>query len=217
MMVEPRDGSVIWERKISPGWSAYPAVADDRVVLASTTRQVYVVTLPGGQMESVKTVPADVTVLAAAEGVIYTGDSQGRISRFENGADEARWRFRSGGEVSSLSLVDGHIMAASHDNFIYYLDAVRGGVAWKRRLAGRAIFAADYMGQYALTAVYDAHTAMLLDLNNGKPAGQILLPADEVPVATPVISNGHIYVLTNGALTAYSKTGCTQKNGSTGN
>jgi outer membrane protein assembly factor BamB len=109
-----------------------------------------------------------------------------------------------------------NILAASHDNFVYSLVSRNGNIVWKRRLAGRASYLVAFMDQYALMSSNEDQGAAIVDLSNGKVAGQLIFGDGETLVAQPIVSGGRIWALTARSVYAYSLSGCPDnKEGST--
>jgi outer membrane protein assembly factor BamB len=211
-LLDSKAGSTTWDRRIAGGFAAEPSFAGDRLVAGTTSKQIFTVGLPSGQIEDLRMSSYPITSISAAAGQIFVGDDRGNLAVLEAGSAKPRWKFRSGGQISAAIPMDGHVLTASHDNFVYFLDAARGGLAWKRRLTGRSSFLGNYLGKYALAAVLDGHSLWLIDAVNGKIAGQIALGSDESVVAAPAISGGIIYLMTTDAVYAYSPTACSTKN-----
>ena len=104
-----------------------------------------------------------------------------------------------------------NVLAASHDNFVYFLISRNGNVAWKRRLAGRASYVVGLMDRYALMSSTEDQGAAIVDLANGKVAGRFSFADGESLVAEPVVLEGRILTLTSQAVYAYSLSGCPAK------
>jgi outer membrane protein assembly factor BamB len=113
--------------------------------------------------------------------------------------------------VSGIFPVNGYLLFTSHDNFAYRISTGNGSVTWKRRLSGRAEYVSVIDEHFAIVAASDDHGAVIIDLKNGKTAGQITLDADESIVDAPVLSNGNIFILGSRAVRSYSLKGCEGK------
>jgi outer membrane protein assembly factor BamB len=206
--IDPANGTVKWRREIAEGFVAGPAFAADRVVVATPGKQVFIVLLSNGQIDSFRSVQYNVTALAASGTYVVVGDEHGNVSVFDGGAEKPRWRFRSGGQISSIVPIGDHVVAASNDNFVYLLGLSRGGLDWKRRLTGRPTQASSYWGRYVLVSASDSHSALLLDMTNGKVAGQAAFGPDEDLIASTTAVTGPVIVGTNEAIHQYMPGGC---------
>lgn len=209
--VDPVDGSVRWKRDLADGFAVEPVFSNTKVIVAAKANQIFSVSLASGEIESMRKSAYPITSLAELpSGEIVAGDERGNISTL-NGTDRPLWRFKSGGEISRIISTGENILAASHDNFIYYLEARNGDVDWKKRLGGRVLQIANIGDKYAVTMSFEENSAVFTDLSTGKVAGQVVFAAEEKLVAPPVTSNGSIYMLTDRAAYSYTLGNCGDK------
>ena len=209
--IDAKNGNVKWKREITEGFVAKPAFTGASVIVATTGKQIFGVSLATGEVDSMRKVPYVVTALnAAANGETIEGDERGNVSAL-NGTDKPIWKFKTGGEISSIFAVGDHLLVTSHDNFVYFLVGRNGGRVWKKRLAGRVAQIANVMDRYALISSFEEHGAVLTFLSNGRVAGQIKLGEDETFTSPPIVSNGLIFALSNKTANAYSLNGCPVK------
>ncbi len=210
--LDAKNGTVRWKREIAEGFAARPALGAEKLIAASTSKQVFVVSLATGEIDSMRKVPLGVTAIGqSASGDVVVGDERGNAMLFVDATEKPYWKFRSGGEISAIFPADGHILVMSHDNFAYSLSTRNGGVAWKRRLSGRMSQIATFTDRFVIISSVDEHGAVIVDLATGKVAGQISLGDDESVVYTPVVIDGMILMLTNQAAYAFSLSGCPAK------
>ena len=210
--IEPKTGAVKWKREITEGFAAEPRFFAEKVVVASTAKQIFTISLTTGEIDSMRKLPFNVTAVGhTAAGDLLVGDERGNLMSFLGGTEKVIWKFRSGGEISAIITVDDHILVTSHDNFAYSLVTRNGSVKWKRRLSGRVSRIATFDDKYALISGFDDHGAVLTDLATGKIAGQIALGDEEQVNYNPVISSGLIFLLTSESVRAYSLNGCPAK------
>jgi outer membrane protein assembly factor BamB len=210
--VDAKSGSLNWKREIAAGFVAEPAFNGGKVGVATTGKQIFVISLASGEIESMQRAAFGVTALGVGPGGgLVAGDERGNVSPRSNGTDRANWKFKSGGEISRIIAVEEQLMITSHDNFIYLLSYGNGGVTWKRRVSGRVSGIVAYADSYALMSTFEENGAVLVDLDNGKLVGQVAFGEDETTVRSPIVSLGMIYLLTNKAAYAYSLTGCPTK------
>ncbi len=209
--VDARDGTVKWKREIAEGFVAEPAFTPAKMIVATTGRQIFSISLASGEIESMRKSVYGVTALGELPtGEIVVGDERGGVSTM-NGTDKPTWKFKSGGEISKIFQIGDSILATSHDNFIYYLLARNGDVDWKKRLSGRVMHLANITDKYALTMSFDDNNAVFTDLFTGKVAGQIGFADEEKLVSAPVAINGSIFLLTDRAVYSYSLGECLEK------
>jgi outer membrane protein assembly factor BamB len=209
--LDEKSGSLKWKREIAEGFTASPVFEGGRAAVATAGNQLFVVLLASGQIDSFRKWDLPVTAIGAGSGgELYVGDERGNLSLLLNLSGKVSWKFRAGGEISSVSAAGDHILATSHDNFVYFLGRSRGSVDWKRRLTGRASEVVNFVDRFALIAGSDSSSIVFVDLGSGKVAGQIALGDDENLVHPPMIANGLILILTNEAAYSFSISGCSQ-------
>ena len=208
--IDAKTGAIKWKREIAEGFVAEPVFAGDFVTVAATGNQIFNVSMATGEIDSMRKLTFAVTALGRLlNGAVVAGDDRGSVSMIPSGTDKAYWKFKSGGEISAILPFDGNILTASHDNFVYFLTQ-RGGLEWKRRLAGRIAQIAPVLDKFILLSSFEEHGAALIDISTGKLAGQIALGSEESLSAKPISSNGLIFVATDEAIYAYSLNGCPQ-------
>ncbi len=202
-------GTVIWKREIASGFAARPAFTATSLLVASTTEQIFSIALSTGEITEMKRLPYPITAITTTQmGEFIAGDERGNISLLPNGTEKPDWKFKSGGQISSLVAVQAHVLAASHDNFVYYLVARSGNVAWKRRLAGRAAHVVNISDRYALLSSVGDDGATLIDLQNGKVAGTLPVENGESLSGESVFSDNRIFAITEKGAYGFSINGC---------
>lgn len=204
---DPKTGAAKWRRELAEGFVGEPRFNHANVYLASTSKQVFTVSLTNGEVIGVKKLKFAPTAVAEITGDVFTGDERGNLSSLGVG-ERPKWNFKSGGKISAIVEVGAHLLAASNDNFVYFFTGRNGDVEWKRRLDDRVSQIGVIDSKFALISGYEEHGAMLIDLDSGKVAGRIDLADDEFAVARPVSASGTIFILTNNALYGYRSTPC---------
>ena len=207
--IDAKSGEIKWKREVAEAFAAEPEYTAEKVLVATSDKQIFTVKLVSGEIDSIrKMIYAVSAVNETALGETVAGDERGNVSLLLTGTDKPDWRFKSGGKVSDIFTVGDHLLVTSHDNFIYFLSSRNGSMGWKKRLPGRVSQIATIMYRYALVSSFDEHAAVFTDLSNGKVAGQIAFGDAETLVYSPVAAGGLIFVLTNEAVYGYSLNGC---------
>ena len=209
--IDAKTGDVKWKRELAESFVAQPVFTANKVLVAATGKQIFDVSLISGEIDHMrKTANAATALGELSSGEILVGDDRGNVSTL-NGTDKAIWRFKSGGGISHVFAVGEHVLATSHDNFVYFLMGSNGDVIWKKRMNGRVSQIGRVFDRYALIASIEENIAVLADLSNGKVAGQIVFGEKETLVSPPTSSNGLMFALTAQAASAYSLNGCPGK------
>ena len=208
--IDARQGKVKWKRVIANGFAAEPKFTANEVIVATVANQIFSLSMATGQIGSLRKTAYGVTALTALRNlVLIAGDERGNIFSL-NGADKPLWLFKTGGKISSVLPLGDDILAASHDNFVYFLDGNNGGRTWKKRLSGRVGRAVSIGDQYALLSVLEEQGAILVDISNGRTIGRILLDEGEVIVSASVVFSMRepvLHILTNRSVHSYSLKG----------
>ncbi len=136
------------------------------------------------------------------------GDERGNLTSFGVAENKLRWQFKSGAKISDIARVNGFVLAASNDDFVYAISPGSGNRVWKRRMSGR-IQAMDAVGgRNVLVSTVGGHGLLLLSAKDGKIVGQVSLGDDETPIAATVIDASSFAVLTQSSLSGYSLGDC---------
>lgn len=209
----PKTGALKWKREIAEGFAAEPVFDGDKLLVAATAKQIFQISLATGEIDSMQKVPFAVTALGRSGGpAMALGDERGNATLTAFGAVKADWKFRTGGEISTFVFAQDHLLVTSHDNFVYFLGLSGGSLAWKKRLAGRISLVANVLDRYALISGIEEHGVVLVDLTNGKVAGQIAFDESETALFSRVAAGGLVYILTNGSAYSFSMGACPPKN-----
>lgn len=206
--LDPKDGSVKWKREIAQKFVADPVFDKEDTTVAADLNQVFEISHAAGDIASMRKLSIGITALGRTpDDDVIAGNERGEVTLFVTGREKPYWKFKSGGEISQAGEAGGSIFAVSHDNFIYLLASRNGSVIWKKRMPGRISAVTTFLDRYIVVAGAEEHASLLLDIANGKVAGQIFLGVDET-VSTLLPTARHLSVLTNRAAYNYSVDGC---------
>ena len=214
--LDANGGRTIWRREIASGFIGKPAFSATKVAVATTSNQIFTISLLNGEIEGIQKIalPAS-SLLWATDGAVIAGDERGNITSIKIDAERPNWRFKSGGQVASLLHVGNDLVAFSYDNFIYSLDERNGDVNWKRRLSGRVSHAAKIGDHYIWVSALDDNGVIVIDSRNGKVVGQVSFGENEKLMSEPVIAEDTVVTVTNKGAYGYSTAKCA--NGEEGN
>lgn len=213
LFIDLKNGSVQKRHQLGVKVVAEPIFAGSHVVVAVEGNKLWTVPLGPGEVSGKRPTAFRTTaIVGTQQKQMVIGDERGNVSVLGDRNDRREWQFRSGGEISRLFAMGENILAVSHDNFIYLLSGANGSIVWKKRASGRVSSIGLLSERFALLSGIDDQNAVLIDLSNGKTAGQIAFGKDEKLIDDPLMSNGRIYVLSSGALQSYSLDGCLPEN-----
>lgn len=205
-------GGVKWKRKITESFAATPVFQAAKVHIASNGMQIFTVLLNNGEIETMRKATFPVSALGqTATGELVVGDERGNLSLFTNGIFKAAWKFKAGGQISEIVPIGVNLLVTSHDNFVYYLASRNGDVLWKKRLISRILPISTLADKYAMISSFEDELLLIVDLSNGKVAGQIAFAVGETVSAAPVTAENSIIILTNKAVYSYSPGRCGEK------
>ena len=135
--IDPKTGIAKWKREIADGFALEPILAGDKMFLISTAKQLFTISLASGEIESMRKLSSGATARAIAETVTSSLVTNAAVLiSLENG-EKDNWKFKTGGSISAILPVGDDLLVVSHDNFVYFLSARNGGLAWKKRLSAR--------------------------------------------------------------------------------
>lgn len=213
--VDAKNGTTLWKREITDGFVAEPVFNGNKVTVASTGKQIFVISMATGEIQSMRKSAFAVTSLdETASGDLVTGDERGNVISYAADREKAVWRFKSGGQISGIAVLGQHLLVTSHDNFVYLLARRTGDVDWKRRLAGRVAGVGGVGREYLLVSGLEEPGAVIADILSGRVAARIAFEEGEALVAGPIAIRDAVVLLTTNGVYAYSLNGCGRtKNG----
>jgi hypothetical protein len=141
--------------------------------------------------------------MAVVNGDLITGDERGNITRFKGLGPAVSWRFRNGARISTLLATEKGILAASLDNFVYLISSYNGDTRWKKRMPGRVSNIVERT-EIVFVETVGEPTAFLLNLNDGKSAGQAASPDGGEFTQPPVTAQDKMVFFTSSTIWASS-------------
>jgi putative pyrroloquinoline-quinone binding quinoprotein len=132
------------------------------------------------------------------------------VTRYDDDDRTVFWRLRNGARISSIVATSQGVLAASLDNFVYMVSGYYGDIRWKRRMPGRvSSIMAD--GDIAIVQTVGEPNAAILNLENGKPAGELSIAEDDSFTQPAIAVEGRLLFFTTGQVLAESTAPCTSK------
>ena len=134
---------------------------------------------------------------------MFFGSGDGYV--YAVSADKGRltWRKRTGAGVEAVTLTSQGVLAASLDNFAYFLNT-KGAMLWKRQLPGRIPSKPLTVQEDALFTPLSSSTAVVLALRDGKQVNALPTGEELTSSAAPIIVGDAVLVTTEHALLAFA-------------
>lgn len=129
---------------------------------------------------------------AVAADWIGLGDEEGVFHAIDRATGARRWRFATGGEItSSAAIVGGRVLFGSYDNHLYCLDAEAGTLIWKYNTGGRVHGSPAVAEGVAFIAGCD-EKLHAIEIASGKQVQELSL--DSAVIASPALVQERVYV-----------------------
>lgn len=205
--IDPSLGKLIWARALG---NVRVVVTGDNALVAGLNdgRIVFIGPTDGSITRTVLT-KSEPSALLLSNGHIIVGDDRGNITSLDLAKDRSIWTFRSGGKISGIYTAgDSNVLITSFDNFTYLVERETGHVIWKRRQPSRVVDAAIVNSNYAAVTPFGEPSVFLLDSNNGKSVGQIVIPGSVEFVQPAQLVGDSVVTFTTEGLMSTGFFGC---------
>jgi len=199
-----------WQTTISGLDISNIVFLNDKIVTAAADKTIRVISLTDGKVILSSPVENTVSALNVFEGNVVVGDSRGNLTRYYDDYHTIYWRFRNGARISSVVSTDRGVLAASLDNFVYMTAGYFGDVRWKRRMAGR-VSSIVMTGDIAVVLTVGEPNAVILNLENGRPIGQLSISDEDSFTQPMVVADDKLLFFTTGQVLAESVQPCPLK------
>lgn len=201
---DKRTGGVLWSIPFASPFNGQPVLKAGKVyfgnedgtllALEETTGRVLWRYRTKGPVRGPVAVTRDSVFFGSGDGYVYAvSTDKGRL----------KWRKRTGAGVEAVVLVRDALLAASLDNFAYFLD-LDGSMLWKKQLPGRISAQPLTVDEAALFTPLSSSAGVVLGLKDGKQVN--LLPTeDELSSASPIIVGDAVILTTEHGLLAFAR------------
>ncbi len=206
------DGVEIWNRKTNVGIGT-AVFTVDRAFFVTAENEIRFVTISGGESTFVAHAQFPISAFkGTSDKTLVWGDDHGNITSFGLSSNKTAWRFKSGGRVNEILRVNGYIVAASNDNFVYAISPDAGTRVWKKRFPGRIQSLIGVGDDAVLVQTLGEEKLVLVNVKDGKTSDQVSVDGlEEVPLALKDTGLDRIIVLTNTSLYRFSRNVCSAK------
>src|SRR6266850_2670129 len=119
---DKRTGLTLWINQYSEGFSSETSLAGEIVYLGSDHGSLLAFNQATGKLAWLyRTRGAIRGPIAVSNGIVYFGSGDGYVYAFNEMRSQLLWRRRTGAGVQAVVSVDNGLLAASLDNFVYFL------------------------------------------------------------------------------------------------
>lgn len=202
---DKRTGLTLWINQYIEGFSSEPSLAGQFIYLGGEGGSLVALDQATGQLAwQYRTHGAIHGPIAVSNGVVYFGSADGYAYAFNETRSELLWRRRTGASVQAVAVVDQGLLAASLDNFVYFLSLKKGALVWRRQLPGRISARPVTASDGALFTPLSTDSAIVLSLRDGKPANTLPLGEENSSSAAPIAINNMVLITTSHGLIAFA-------------
>jgi outer membrane protein assembly factor BamB len=142
--------------------------------------------------------------VAVAKNTVFFGSGDGYVYAVSGDKGRLRWRKRTGAGVEAVTLAGDGLLAASLDNFAYFLD-LEGTMLWKKQLPGRIAAQPLTVQETALFTPLSSSAAVVLGLRDGKQVNTLPTGEELTSTASPIIVGDAVIVTTEHGLLAFAR------------
>ena len=201
---DKRTGRVLWSIPFGATLNGHPVSSGGRVYFGSEDGTLLALEESTGRLVwRYRTKGAIRGPVAVLNDSVFFGSGDGYV--YAVSADKGRltWKKRTGAGVEAVTLTSQGLLAASLDNFAYFLNN-KGAMLWKRQLPGRIPSKPLAVQEDALFTPLSSSTAVVLALRDGKQVNALPTGEELTSSAAPIIVGDAVLVTTEHALLAFA-------------
>jgi outer membrane protein assembly factor BamB len=202
---DKRTGLTLWINQYPEAFSSEPSLAGQLVYIGSEGGNLLGLDQTTGQLVwQYRTRGAIHGSIVVSNGIVYFGSGDGFVYAFNEIRAKLLWRRRTGAAVQSVAAVENGLIAASLDNFVYFLSLKKGALVWRRQLPGRIPARPITAPDGALFTPMSTESAIVLSLRDGKPANTLSLGEENSSSAAPIVVDNLVMITTSHGLLAFA-------------
>jgi outer membrane protein assembly factor BamB len=209
---DKRTGGVLWSIPFGAALNGHPVSASGRVYFGSEDGTLLALEEATGKLLwRYRTQGAIRGPVAVSNQTIFFGSGDGYVYAVRADKGGLIWRKRTGAGVDAVTLTSQGLLAASLDNFAYFLNN-DGKMLWKRQLPGRIPSKPLTVQEAALFTPLSSSEAVVLALRDGKQVNALPTGEELTSSAAPIIVGDAVLVTTEHALLAFAPPPIAEKN-----
>lgn len=202
---DKRTGLALWINQYAETFSGQPAVSGNFLYIGSDEGNLFVLDQATGEHAWHFRARGPIQgAIAVANGIVYFGSADGYVYAVREIRSKLLWRRRTGAAVQAVVPVSNGLLAASFDNFAYFLSLNKGSLVWRRLLPGRVAARPITAADGALFTPLSTDNAIVLSLKDGKPVNTLLLGEESSSGAAPIAVGDLVVISTAHGLLAFA-------------
>ncbi|MDQ4122026.1 MAG: PQQ-binding-like beta-propeller repeat protein [Acidobacteriota bacterium] len=195
--LEIATGASHWSKNLSTTITTKIYHAETQIYFGTKDNSIYSIRSSDGEsLKQYKIKYQAQNNLVMTNGIIFFGDSRGRITALRENDSHQLWSLRTGGAVQDILPTPRGLLVTSLDNFVYLHEYSDGERQWRRRLAARPLSAELLNQETAILLANGESSAIVLELKKGKILNQILLGENNYAVASPKVTDKFLFIPT---------------------
>ena len=203
--VSKETGEIRWASRFPTSFSSAPVLNQGRLYIGGEAGTLWALDQTTGRtLWYYRTHGALRGPVALAPQLVCVGSADGFVYALDERDGHLRWRARTGAGVEAVLSTDKGLIAASLDNFVYFLSLRRGERIWKHLLAGRVVAQPLAVSGGVLFAPLSGDACVVLDLRDGKQINTLPVGEDNNTAAAAVIAGNLLLVTTRRGLLAFA-------------
>ena len=204
---DKRTGGVLWSITYALVFAGQPVVKSGKVYLGSEDGTLLALDESTGRLLwRYRTTGAVRGSVAVTDDKVFFGSGDGYVYALSADKGRLKWRKRTGAGVEAVVLAGDGLLAASLDNFAYYLN-LKGTMLWKKQLPGRISAQPLTVEEAALFTPLSSSEGVVLGLKDGKQVNSLPTGDELTSSASPIIVGDAVILTTEHGLLAFARAG----------
>jgi eukaryotic-like serine/threonine-protein kinase len=202
---DKRTGGVLWSIPFSSPFNGQPVIKDHRVYFGSEDGTLLALDEATGRVLWRYRTKGAVRGPVAVNGEsVFFGSGDGYVYALSTEKGRLKWRKRTGAGVEAVVLTGDALLAASLDNFAYYL-SLKGSMLWKKQLPGRISAQPLTVEGAALFTPLSSSEGVVLGLKDGKQVNSLPTGDELTSSASPILVGDAVILTTEHGLLAFAR------------
>src|SRR5262245_3789920 len=202
---DKRTGGVLWSMPFALTFSNQPVAKGGKVYFGSEDGTLLALDeTTGQQLWRHRTKGAIHGPVAVNDDSVFFGSGDGYVYALSADKGKIKWQKRTGAGVESVVLAGESLLAASLDNFAYFLNH-KGKMLWKKLLPGRISAQPVAVEEAALFTPLSSSDAVVLGLKDGKQVNTLAAGEELTSSASPIIVGDAVILTTEHGLLAFAR------------